>query len=105
MLRHLQHGWAPCQAATAKQTMIVCLSAAVLLNDILHLPRVIVLRCLQVLRELYNTAFVRGSSVPLPEVINSLLAVPQPRANGPKVSSWKCCRLQAPARQVWQGQE
>jgi hypothetical protein len=46
----------------------------------------VVLPWLQVLRELYNAAFVRGSSVPLPELINSLLAVPQPCINGPKVN-------------------
>ncbi|KAF6266032.1 AEX-3 domain-containing protein [Scenedesmus sp. NREL 46B-D3] len=47
-----------------------------------------------VLRELYNAAFVCGSSVPLPELINSLLAVPQPLRDGPQV----CLRFGASRR-------
>jgi hypothetical protein len=40
---------------------------------------------LQVLRELYCCAFQRGSSIPVPDLINSLLAVPCPQQGSPKV--------------------
>lgn len=39
----------------------------------------------QVLRELYRCAFQRGSSIPLPDLINSLLAVQCPQPGSPKV--------------------
>jgi hypothetical protein len=41
---------------------------------------------LQVLRELYCCAFQRGSSIPVPDLINSLLAVPCPQQGSPKVT-------------------
>eukprot|EP00879_Flechtneria_rotunda_P012714 GHRR01013277.1.p1 GENE.GHRR01013277.1~~GHRR01013277.1.p1 ORF type:complete len:1835 (+),score=708.37 GHRR01013277.1:594-6098(+) len=39
----------------------------------------------QVLRDLYHLAFLQGTSVPLPEVVNSLLAVLVPQHDGAKV--------------------
>jgi hypothetical protein len=40
---------------------------------------------LQVLREIYKVAFQRGSSIPVPDLINSLLTVPCPQQGSPKV--------------------
>lgn len=48
---------------------------------------------LQVLRELYHCAFQRGSSIPVPDLIHSLLAVPCPPQGGPKVGHQSLLRF------------
>jgi hypothetical protein len=55
----------------------------------------------RVLRELHSIAFHQGSSVPLPDLIHSLLAVPCPRLGGPKVRVVGL--VLAPAARLMQG--